>query len=339
MTHINGLSDHDASPLVSSTSDGNFSTQVDPVDEMQNGADANGRVPLVSSLSAPTLRYYSDSSSTSGSSHLPTVSEDGPVFGDTSPSAVASGRATAGKSGRVIEKLMADNDRLKRELNLETSRREEEQRRGEAVRMRADQLQESVNTMKALEERHRISISRKDRKIEELKADLTVEKARRLKAEHAAGIMTTERDDAISSSKRAVQQEQEKARFAESQYNVLATSWKHLEGDFEAKIEKLRWDAARIDHEAKRARAKMDRLERVVAEQRKVSTGLINERPKIMKKAQEYGETNELFLRELKEQANRNDVAMEQVLKESETVFQQIGFIRNLSLKPNDGHH
>jgi hypothetical protein len=90
--------------------------------------------------------------------------------GQTWSSAV--GRANLGKSGRVIERLMADNDRLVRELKVETMRREEETKRNEATRQRIEGL-ERTNEMLL----HQVSVSeavvgRRERRIEELKLDL-----------------------------------------------------------------------------------------------------------------------------------------------------------------------
>ncbi|KAL9063333.1 MAG: hypothetical protein Q9157_008293, partial [Trypethelium eluteriae] len=62
----------------------------------------------------------------------------------------AVGRATTGKSGRVIERLMAENDRLRRELRAELSAREELQKRLETSRPITEALQVENSNLAAM---------------------------------------------------------------------------------------------------------------------------------------------------------------------------------------------
>jgi hypothetical protein len=76
----------------------------------------NGLTRTISSEFGPTRAY--------SNTNLPTT-EENPESPSASQWSAAVGKANLGKSGRVIERLMGENDMLKRDLNIERLRAEE----------------------------------------------------------------------------------------------------------------------------------------------------------------------------------------------------------------------
>ncbi|EEH17607.2 hypothetical protein PABG_00170 [Paracoccidioides brasiliensis Pb03] len=134
----------------------------------------------------------------------------------------AVGHAMTGKSGRVIHNLQEDIARLTRECSLHRSRAEEAQRVNEALRLQLLNVTDRLRNSEQAHEAHLISIARKDRKIEELKAELQGEKERRLKAEDDARrtnqLAALERDE----HHRAFAEANEIAAQARNQYDTLS---------------------------------------------------------------------------------------------------------------------
>lgn len=54
---------------------------------------------------------------------------------------------TAGKSGRVIERLMAENDRLKRELELQVLRVQELERNAQTYKPQIEAMREKIDSL------------------------------------------------------------------------------------------------------------------------------------------------------------------------------------------------
>lgn len=127
----------------------------------------------------------------------PSSNGDHSTLGSTSPWSSAVGRATNGKSGRVIEKLQGDVDRLNRDLTVERLRCEEAEKQQENMSVQISNLQESNSNLKQAHEADSNAIARKDRKIQELKSDLQEQKTGRIQAEEASKVLARVKDEAV----------------------------------------------------------------------------------------------------------------------------------------------
>lgn len=95
----------------------------------------------------------------------------------------AVGHAATGKSGRVIHNLQEDIARLTRECSVYRSRAEETQRINDAFRTQVQTMTEQIRNLELANETNLHSISRKDRKIEDLRLEIQSERDRRHRAE------------------------------------------------------------------------------------------------------------------------------------------------------------
>ncbi|KGQ01356.1 hypothetical protein PAAG_11934 [Paracoccidioides lutzii Pb01] len=209
----------------------------------------------------------------------------------------AVGHAMTGKSGRVIHNLQEDIARLTRECSLHRSRAEEAQRVNEALRLQLLNVTDRLRNSEQAHEAHLISIARKDRKIEELKAELQGEKERRLKAEDDARrtnqLAALERDE----HHRAFAKANEIAAQARNQYDTLSRMRAKEQLEFRMRLDAARrelrelcgreverqrqltrFDLTRFDviieqknREIEAERERMERFERLFAEYKEAS--------------------------------------------------------------------
>ena len=98
----------------------------------------------------------------------------------------AVGHASTGKSGRVIERLQGDIDRLHREKQLLKVRFEESEKTSEALLMRNQYLQDRNNNYEQSHEANVRQLSRKERQVEDLREALGRERAKTATAERVA---------------------------------------------------------------------------------------------------------------------------------------------------------
>ncbi|QIW98160.1 hypothetical protein AMS68_003678 [Peltaster fructicola] len=184
-----------------------------------------------------------------------------------SPWSSAVGHATtSGKSGRVIERLMAENDRLKRDLELQLLRSQELERNLQTMRPQLDALRAENSNLSHLKSVDGSLLSRRDRKIETLKEELILERSRREASEAQARHIIAERDDALEVARRDTQQAQDEAKHSSTHASILEQSHRQLSTDYRTRAERWRKDVTQIEADRKAEGNKLARLE-VVADQ------------------------------------------------------------------------
>ena len=242
----------------------------------------------------------------------------------------AIGRAQTGKSGRVIEKLMAENDRLRRELKVESHKREEEMKRGEFARGKLESLQTTNEHLVQGREIDRAALARRDRKLEELKADLDAERSGRIEAVSQLKIVQKESEQSIHDMRQIVKEETERAKRATSQYEVLSASWRQLDEGYRKKTERLKKDLVFVEQERKDDKGRLERLEVTIEQQRQEVEKMKAARDGAAKEFQSYKDESEASTRGLRETAERNEKANTEALEETMRVLGQMRHIINV---------
>lgn len=162
------------------------------------------------------------------------------------PWSSAVGRATTGKSGRVIERLMAENDRLRREKNLTDVKLEEEVRRGETAKSAMEGLRSTNDNLTTIHETDTAMLARRERKLEEMRSELEVERQRREKAELETKETCRERDEAVEGLRRELRAATEQATRATTQYDVISMSFKGMRDDHSRRVREVRIQLATL---------------------------------------------------------------------------------------------
>lgn len=246
------------------------------------------------------------------------------------PWSSAVGRATTGKSGRVIEKLMGDNDRLQKEIKLATVKLEEEVKRGESATAALDSLRATNENLKAMHETDKATLTRRNRKIEELKVDLEAERSRREKVEKAMNDLGLETDEIVASCRRELHEEKERAKKSTSQYEILSGSWKSLDAGYNRQTQKLKTDIkalldARMDDQQRLAQ-----LDVVVAQLQQECGKTRKVKDKVVQEFEQYKSEEEESIKDIRERAERNTSTNEQVSKEMAKVLGEMKHVINV---------
>lgn len=187
-----------------------------------------------------------------------------------SPSAIwssAVGHATtSGKSGRVIERLMAENDRLKRDLDLANIRAQELEKSLSMCRPQMEALRQENENLSHARSVDSSLLGRRDRKIEDLKADNVMKTERMEKAEALMRQQQRQMEELKEASSREQQAMLEQSKHATVHAEILETSHKQLSAEYRARREAWEHDLAQVLEERERDRQRMARLD-VVYEQ------------------------------------------------------------------------
>ncbi|KAJ5899958.1 hypothetical protein N7495_004702 [Penicillium taxi] len=205
----------------------------------------------------------------------------------------AVGHAATGKSGRVIHNLQEEIARLTRECSLYRSRSEETQRMNEALKIQDQNMTERLRNLEQVNETNLNSISRKDRKIEELRADVQGERSKRQDAETSANqVIDTARTEKTVQA-REVARLAEIAKYYENRYEVLVTATDREKTEMQRRVNAI---DKRVNELHETVSLQDDRISRldVLAEQknREVET-LKDSNQKLLDKHAEYKEIKE----------------------------------------------
>jgi len=146
------------------------------------------------------------------------------------------GSTGVGKTGRVIERLMSENDRLKREHRSTTAKCDEVTRALEATKPALDALRAENSRLTNIKSMDDNIILRRDRKIAELKAEIEVEKQKRLAAETRAAEADRAREDGDESSRKQLQAALEDSKHATTHADILKTSHQQLSREYRTRL-------------------------------------------------------------------------------------------------------
>ncbi|KAI7551323.1 hypothetical protein KC331_g2623 [Hortaea werneckii] len=189
---------------------------------------------------------------------------------------------TSGKSGRVIEKLMAENDRLKRELEIAVMKSQELEKNLATLKPQMDALQTENDNLSHSSTVDSSILARKERRIEELRADSAAKAQRALAAETQMRQQQRQLEEVHEQHSRDHQSMLDQTKHATVHAEILETSHKQLSAEYRARREAWERDLAVLHQEREDDRARMARLD-VVHEQmrqenertRKVQTELM----------------------------------------------------------------
>lgn len=305
-SHLSGSSDD------ATSSNGTMPTPT-PNGTADRGSSAH---PARNGTSSPTIN---------GSSHLQNgpSSPQSPPPTDTGQWSSAVGHATtAGKSGRVIEKLMADNDRFKRELKEQMIKADELQRSLQMFKPRMESLQaENDNLSHARDVDHGL-LARRERIIQELKSDLAREKQRSKAFEEMAQKSTAERDEAVEEKRRDVQSMAEQTKHAQLHSEILESSHKQLSQQYKARIEGIKTEVSQLQLEKEEDRRRLSKID-VVSDQmrqelertRKLQAELVSKWEELQREKQERFQELERETKEANDKTRKLSAEMDQVVK------------------------
>ncbi|MCJ1403949.1 hypothetical protein MMC11_007172 [Xylographa trunciseda] len=277
-----------------------------------------GMASQYSAVSSPDLSSY-----LGDRSNPPTPSSD-----DWSS---AIGRASnSGKSGREIEKLNNQKAMLQREVKALTTARDEAIRGGELARTLVESLQTKNANLASICESSSTVLSRKDRKIEELKAELKSERGRRETAVQQQIEVARERDEVVVACKKEVLEAKEMGGKMARQYEVLAGSLRSLDAGFRRQTTKLEEEVKNLQQEQARANSRLDELG-VISMHLSHENDTVNKAYRdVVERFEEYKKGNEDGLRNIKRRSERSDLANEKALLEMNNVMGQMKHVINI---------
>ena len=265
------------------------------------------------------------------------LSHSDPPAESPSISSSAVGRGGVGKSGRIIDRVVGENERLKRDLTIATVKLEEELHRGESASMTLESLRATNQNLVAIHDTDKAALARRDRKLEELKADLAAEKSRREKAEADVKHVRHEHNEAIKFYKNEALEAQEQGGKAVVEHRILSQSWSGLEEGFKKQTEDLA-NTLTFLQEKREQDLKLiaerdlmiDQLQVMIDQLRKGLEKSQKANADMAKLFEDYKKMQDESLQEMKERAERKEVMYDKLASDMAKVVGEMKHVMNV---------
>lgn len=134
----------------------------------------------------------------------------------------------AGKTSQVLAKLTADCDRLRREIKAEKAAKEEAVQQFQALKSRVNWLEEKKSMLSMQLDTNENALARKERRLDDMKATLEEEIARRKRAEEREAEMGRKLGETVSQAASDVSKANTARHAAENAYTTLENEYSGL---------------------------------------------------------------------------------------------------------------
>lgn len=308
-----------------------------PLQDVPSGVALNGVSPSSTTLTVSdprrmtvtplgSLRKVSvermDSPSRFSSDTISQTENDSPQW-----SSAIGPAASSGKSGRVIERLMAENDRLKRDLELQLLRSQELERNLQTMRPQLEALRAENSNLTHLKSVDGGLLARRDRKIESLKEDLASERTRRESSEALVRSTLNDTEDALERAKRNIQQAQEEAKHATVHAGILEQSHRQLATDYRTRAQNWRKDLDDIHSDRRADKTKLAKLEVVADHMRQELERSRKAQSEYASHFGEYRQANERWRQELESTAVAETKRSKELSDDMEAVVNKMRWV------------
>ncbi|KAK6367500.1 mother-specific HO expression [Lithohypha guttulata] len=247
---------------------------------------------------------------------------------DTTQNAWSSaiGPASTGKSGRVIERLQQEIDRLNRDKQLLKLRHEEAERATETLHTQFRHLQDRNSNYESSHEAIQRQLQRKERQVTDLKEEVEKEKSKTARAEEAmraAGISEDEWREQANQAKSIAQQK-------EAEYEVIAACRNMDNERHQNGLGRIRATLDQLLRQQSEDVEKRKRME-IIAEQRKKEIEQLEDLTRrLQNNFNAYRTKIDTAVDQLRETASENDRAVHDKVDEMRRVTGQMKWLMNV---------
>ncbi|RMD41600.1 hypothetical protein DV735_g3552, partial [Chaetothyriales sp. CBS 134920] len=231
--------------------------------------------------------------------------------------------STTGKSGRVIERLQTDIDRLHREAHVLKMRHEEVEKTNDTLATRNQYLQDRNNNYEQSHEATLRQLARKERQVEDLREELGREKERTRRAQEQAR--------AASASEGEWREQANKAKALASQreaeYEVIAVCRNQDFDRHQLGLDKVKDQVVEMWRQKKEDAEKFKKLELLAECQRETITQLDGLNKRLNANFVTYRDAMDSAVADMQKIAGENDVAMKQKLSEMQETIDKMRWV------------
>ncbi|KZL63534.1 hypothetical protein CI238_02861 [Colletotrichum incanum] len=246
------------------------------------------------------------------------------------------GKAGLGKTGRVINKLVSDNESLKRDIQIERLRAEEAKQAAKLVEDKMERLISDYESRLLEASVTKTLLSRKERQVETLNANVELEKKRTADAQERERSWRDEMEKMRASTTKQVEDANTHAALMEGRYNAISSHWKDQGDEVKRAHLKLRAEIAALVEERRRDDEKIAALRDLCDQQDGNIKELRRQKEEIEKKFEDYKAQQEFLLKDIKTGAAERDAEQERLLEETRSTLARLKWALNVKENVKD---
>lgn len=301
-----------------SKSYGNVAVSPSPL-RQNNLPISNGFVRSISTEFGPTKGYKVTSASS------PDESES--MNGITSPNGTT---AATGKSGIFIANMMAENDRLKRDLQIANLKHEESRNAVKMVETRMEQMAAGMERESQDASYNTLQLKRRDRQLAEAKSQIEYEKHKAYEAETKERAWKDQLEALQETTTREVAQAKDRAMLSEAGYNTVRNHWPNEQAKLEKVIAQMRQEMGHLVEQRKKDDEKIRMLASLGEQQAELNHKLQHQNELLQRAHEEYKEAQDEGLREIKQRSQAVERDNERLLGEAKETLDKLKWALNV---------
>ena len=240
------------------------------------------------------------------------------------------GKAGLGKTGRVINKLVSDNEALKRDIQIERLKAEE-------ARQAAKLLEDKMERMAAEYEARLLEaqvtktlLARKERQVESLCDQVGLEKKKTLEALDRERNWREEMEKSQSDATRRVEEAETKSMMLEGRYNAISSHWKDQGNEVKRATSRLRKEMATLVEERKKDDEKISILRDLCDQQDCNIRELTKQKQSLSQQFEAYKTEQEHVLKDIKTHARKTQEEQGQILEETRETLHRLKWVTKM---------
>ncbi|KAI0889278.1 uncharacterized protein GGS22DRAFT_69486 [Annulohypoxylon maeteangense] len=248
----------------------------------------------------------------------------------------AVGKAGLGKTGRVINKLVSDNEALKRDIQIERLKAEEARQAARLIEDKMERMVADYETRLLEANVTKTLLSRKERQVEHLQSAVELEKKRTADAQERERIWREEVEKSRRDTKVQVEEANMHAALMDGRYNAISSHWKDQGGEVKRAMEGLDDKIKSLVKERKTDDEKISVLRDLCDQQDGNIRDLQRQKDEIARQFEAYKREQEQALKSIKTKARDREDEQQRSLEEAKRVLGQLKWALNVKQTVKD---
>ncbi|KAI8630415.1 hypothetical protein F5Y19DRAFT_463839 [Xylariaceae sp. FL1651] len=242
----------------------------------------------------------------------------------------AVGKAGLGKTGRVINKLVSDNEALKRDLKIERLKAEESKQAAKLVEDKMERMISDYESRLLEANVTKTLLSRKERQVEHLQSAVELEKKRTAEAQEKERTWREEIESTRRETKVKVDEANSYAALMEGRYNAISSHWKDQGEEVKRAVTSMNGRIQSLVDERLKDDEKISVLRDLCDQQDGNIRDLRRQKDEISQQFEAYKREQEDALRAIKENSRMREEEQLKTIEETKQVLGQLRWALNV---------
>lgn len=242
----------------------------------------------------------------------------------------AVGKAALGKTGRVMNKLISENEALKRDLRIEKLNSEESRREAKLLQDKMERMVADYESRLLEANVTKTLLARKERQVEGLQGAVELEKKRTSDAQGKERTWKDEMEKMRDETTRKVEDATTQAALMEGRYNAISSHWKDQGEEVKRATTKMGKEVASLVAERKKDDEKITTLRDLCDQQDGNIKDLQQQKDALARQFEAYKKEQEDLLRNIKTNASETEADQQRMLLEAKETLSKLKWALNI---------